>query len=148
MDGEVIGMNTMILSTSKASAGLGFAVPISKISSVANILIDKGVVPRPNFGILFDMGLQAGFGGMISKGVLISNVVDQNKQKKLVGTNMNLDGSVTLGDVLLSINGIQVNSDLDAYGIIDYFKPGDEITLEVLRMEKKKFVKKTVKVKV
>merc|ERR1740129_689835 len=112
----------MILSTSKASAGLGFAVPISKISNVANI--------------------------MISKGVLISNVVDQNKQKKLVGTNMNLDGSVTLGDVLLSINGIQVNSDLDAYGIIDYFKPGDEITLEVLRMEKKKFVKKTVKVKV
>merc|ERR1711862_461069 len=130
----------------KASAGLGFAVPISKISKVANILIDKGAVARPNFGISFDMGLQAGFGSLVPNGVLISNVVDQNKQKKLVGTNMNFDGSVTLGDVILSINGIKVNSDLDAYGIVNYFKPGDEITLQILRMEKKKFVEKTAKV--
>jgi len=150
--GQVVGMNTLIISESKASAGVGFAIPISTISKVANILIGKGKVSRPNFGILFDMGVQAGLGSIVPKGVLISEVIDKAKKNKLQGTAMANDGSIQLGDIITSINGISIESDLDAYYIIDYFKPGDEVILEILHLDrvngKQVFAKKTVKVTV
>merc|ERR1711862_18915 len=68
-NGQVIGMNSMGMTSSGSSSGVGFAIPISTISSIADILIRKGRIVRPNFGVMFDMGVQHSIG--ISRGVLV-----------------------------------------------------------------------------
>ena len=151
--GAVIGMNTFIVTKSEASAGVGFAIPISTIKGVANILIQKGTIARPNFGIVFDMSVQAGLGSILPKqGALISDVLDEAKRKKLEATTMLLDGSIHLGDVITKVNGVEVDSDLDVYSIVENLKPGDEVTLNILRLKmekgKKSFIPKTVKITV
>jgi len=150
--GQVIGMNTMIMSASKASAGVGFAIPISTISEVSNILIEKGEVVRPNFGIIFDMGVQAGLGALVQNGVLIMEVVDEAKKDILIGTNMELNGSIQIGDIITSIDGVAVESDLDVYAIVNHFQPGQDMALKILHFDvmngNKVFVEKTVIVKV
>jgi len=55
-NGQVIGMNSMGMTSSGSSSGVGFAIPISTISNIADILIRKGRIVRPNFGVMFDMG--------------------------------------------------------------------------------------------
>merc|ERR1711862_661001 len=108
-NGQVIGMNSMGMTASGSSAGVGFAIPISAISKIADILIGKGRLIRPNFGVTFDMGVQRSLG--ISRGVLVSVAAGGAKQAGMIGTAMALDGSIQLGDIVLSINGIDVNSD-------------------------------------
>src|SRR6266571_504434 len=72
--GEVIGINTMILSNSNQSAGIGFAIPINTAKAVLNDLMTLGRVRRPALGVrtiaispdLADqMGLAADFGLLI-----------------------------------------------------------------------------------
>lgn len=50
-NGRLIGVNTMIYSTSGASAGIGFAVPSDTVRRVVNQLIRHGRVIRPSLGI-------------------------------------------------------------------------------------------------
>jgi len=143
--GEIIGMNTMILSKSGSSSGIGFAIPISRISKIADILIKKGKVSRPKFGVKFGLELQAYFG--ISKGGLVYDVSGPADKAGLRPTTMNVDGSVELGDIITKINNIEINSDLDAYEIIDGCKRGDVLNITVERWEKGKFVDKKLKLK-
>ena len=139
--GQVIGMTTL------SSEGIGHAIPVSTISKVSEILLKKGKVARPNFGITFDMGVQAAMG--IHKGLLISNVSDVSKKAGLIGTSMALDGSIQLGDIILSINGVHVDSDVKAYSIVDESLSGgggSKLNVKILRRMKNKYVEKYVTV--
>jgi S1-C subfamily serine protease len=49
--GEVIGINTMILSNANQSAGIGFAIPINTAKAVLNDLMTLGRVRRPALGV-------------------------------------------------------------------------------------------------
>src|SRR5262249_59639776 len=49
--GRLIGVNTAIVSPSRASAGIGFAIPVDEVRQVVTQLIQKGKVERPVLGI-------------------------------------------------------------------------------------------------
>merc|ERR1719273_2592828 len=90
--GELIGMNTMILSESGSSSGIGFAIPVSRIKKIADILIKKGKVDRPYFGVKFGLEIQRYFS--ISKGCLVYEVSGPAKKVGMLPTKMGLDGSI------------------------------------------------------
>ena len=71
--GEVIGMNTQILSGSGTSSGVGFAVPVDTISRIVPEIIKHGKVIRPGLGIgILPEHIKSRFG--VEKGIVISHV--------------------------------------------------------------------------
>lgn len=137
--GEVIGVNTMIVSTSGSSAGLGFAVPIDTVKRIVPQLIKHGKVIRPGLGIgLLDDNMRQRYVG--DKGAAISFVDPDGAAGKagLKGMMKDNYGRIYLGDVILKINGKDVNNLDDIYYELDKYKIGDTIELEYLREGKKR----------
>ncbi len=111
LNGEVVGVNTAIFSPSRASAGIGFAVPVSTISRVVPELIARGRYPHPWLGIYMwsltperiHILEQAGMEVPVEEGILIVQVVEGGpaEQAGLRGGTR----QVRLGNVLLDVDG-------------------------------------------
>src|SRR5690606_33400653 len=145
-DGEVIGMNTMIFSTSGASAGLGFAIPSDTIKRVVPQLIKDGKVTRPGLGIgILDENIRERFYG--KKGAAISYIDPDGAAADagLRGLTKDRNGRIYPGDLILKINKKEVNNLNDVFHALDKFKVGDTISIEYLRDEKKGKAKVTLK---
>ncbi|MGA9152250.1 MAG: trypsin-like peptidase domain-containing protein, partial [Candidatus Nitrosopolaris sp.] len=54
--GEMIGMNTAILSSTNAFSGIGFAIPSNTITKIVPILIEKGYYPHCTYGTTMGVG--------------------------------------------------------------------------------------------
>ena len=136
--GRVIGMNTMIVSQSGGSAGLGFAVPIDTIKRIVPQLIKYGKIIRPGLGIgVLEEHVRQRYVG--DKGVVIS-FIDPDGSAALAGLKgMMRDryGRIFLGDIILKIDGKEVNTRDDIYHILGDYKIGDTVELEYLRDNKK-----------
>lgn len=143
--GEIIGMNTVIYSGSGTSAGVGFAVPVDTIKRIVPELIEHGKVTRPGLGIgLMPDHMKARFG--IEKGIVIT-YIDENggaSEAGLVGMGQDRWGRVYLGDVILEINGEEVNTYDDIYHVLDKYKIGDIVKVKILREDQTKTVKITL----
>jgi serine protease Do len=74
-DGEVIGVNSSIYSMSGGSVGLGFAIPINRVSRVVDDLLEHGSVRRPWVGVLLQQATTRNPRDMISVGAVIANIV-------------------------------------------------------------------------
>ena len=142
--GEVIGMNTLIYSSSGSSAGLGFAVPIDSIKQVVPDLIKFGKVIRPALGIIplpeqYMNHLASG-----ENGVMIASIPDGNNAEKagLKGIRRDRIGRLYLGDIIKKIDDHKVENLDDIFHLLENYKIGDEVTLTI-----KKDDGKTVKVK-
>lgn len=144
--GELIGMNTMIVSRSGSSAGLGFAVPVDTIKRISPQLITHGKVIRPGLGIgVLDDEIRERYVG--KKGVALS-YVDENGAASLSGLKgMMRDrfGRIYLGDVITKINEVEVNSRDDIYHELGKYKVGDSVNIEYYRDNKLKKVKVKLK---
>ena len=142
--GKLIGMNTMIVSRSGSSAGLGFAVPVDTVKRLTPQLIKHGKIIRPGLtiGILDDDVRQRYVG---NKGAALS-FVDPDGAAGLAGLQGMLRdrfGRVYLGDVIYKINGKEVNSRSDIYHELGKYKVGETIKVEY----KRKGVERSVSVK-
>jgi len=134
--GRLIGINTAIYSPSGAYAGVGFAVPVDTINRVVPSLIAYGRYVRPSIGIsasddfsrrlLTDLDL---------RGVLVLRVQPGSPAQRagLQPTEITRGGSVILGDVIQSINGIAVESFSDLTDQLEQYEIGDTVTIDVLR---------------
>ena len=129
-------MNTMFLSESRSSSGIGLAIPISTIIKISDAIINEGRVVRPKFGVKFGMELQAYFG--ISEGALVYEVYGPGEKSGLLPTISNANGSVDLGDIIIKLDGIKIDSDLDAYEVINKHKSGDKVDITIRRWQHKK----------
>lgn len=135
--GELIGMNTMIFSTSGSSSGLGFAVPVDTIKRIVPQLIKYGKVIRPGLGIgILDENAKERYVG--KKGAAISFIDPEGAAAEagLRGMMKDRFGRIYIGDVLLKINGKAVNSKDDVYHELEKYKIGDNIEVEYLRDNK------------
>ncbi len=144
--GELIGVNTMIVSRSGSSAGLGFAVPIDTVKRITPQLIAHGKVIRPGLGIgVLEEDIRKRYVG--EKGAALS-FVDPEGVAGLAGLKgMMRDryGRIYIGDVLLRINGTEVNSRDDVYHQLGKYKIGSSIKIHFLREQKVKQVEVTLK---
>ncbi|MCY4644996.1 MAG: trypsin-like peptidase domain-containing protein [Bacteriovoracales bacterium] len=138
--GKLIGMNTMIVSRSGSSAGLGFAVPVDTIKRIVKEIIQYGEVKRPGLGITLvtDEIIKRRF--EISKGVIVGSVQQGGPAQKAGIEGMKQDrwGRIYLGDVLIKIGDTEVNNFDDIYHTLEKYKVGQKVTITYVREGKKK----------
>lgn len=125
--GEVVGMNTAILSPSGGSVGIGFAVPGDMVKAVVADIADDGQVERGWLGVRIQpvsdevatvLGLDAARGAMIE-------AVEPDTPAEGAG--------LMKGDIVVSVNGATVDGPRDLTRLIAGDKPGAAIRLGVLR---------------
>jgi len=134
--GRLIGVNTAIYSPSGAYAGIGFAIPVDTVNRIVPQLIAYGQYLEPSLGIETDERInhlaqtQLGFDG-----VMVLRTVPGSFAEKagIRGITVYPDGSFDLGDIILSINGQPVHSVKDITDILDNYKVGDRVTVEIAR---------------
>ena len=131
-DGEVIGMNTMIYSKDGGgSIGIGFAIPIRKITSIANTLIEKGVINR-NFYFGFTLAdLPIENIGERPKGVLVEVIQSDSPAEK---------AGLQKDDIIIAVENVKINNYKEmgkALFIAKDYIVGDEVEFVVLRNSKK-----------
>lgn len=132
--GELIGMNTVIFSTSGSSAGIGFAVPVDTISQIVPQLIKYGKVIRPGLGISplpEEVKLRLG----VKTGVAIAALEQKGPAAKagLKGMSRDLSGRYYLGDVITHINTDKIENFDDIYHTLEKYKVGDKVELTYQR---------------
>ena len=144
MRGEVVGMNTAIVSGTGQFAGIGFAIPIDTIKRELPDLIEKGTYEHPYLGIegmdvtpaiAEAMGLDPS-----TRGCLVVEVVKGGPAEKagLRGgtTEAIIDGGKVKigGDIIIGVDGHVVRQFYDLVLYMERHKrPGDEATLTIIR---------------
>ncbi len=135
--GRLIGVNTAIISGSGNSAGIGFAVPADVVNLVVPQLISKGKVPRPGIGIVA-LSEEAGASlGVV--GVVIDRIMPNGSADKagLIGIDYR---KRVLGDIILAIDGQEVNNIVDLVRVMQKYEIGQSMTLTVKRGDKEREV--------
>src|SRR5271156_6104578 len=127
MDGEVIGINTAILSETNAYAGVGFSLPSNTVVQVYNQLIGpEHRVARGSIGIMFDSVENPAIARVYGAGtgVTVSSVV--------AGSPADQAG-LKVGDTITSVDGKKVSKGSELVSDIASRKPGSKVTLSFLR---------------
>lgn len=144
LSGEVIGVNTAILSSTESNSGVGYSIPSAIVKKVADSIIQSGKVEHTYLGISYlTMSLDLATAMNLpaeTRGVLVERVVPTGPAGKagLKGssTDVIIDGVQTSvgGDVITKIDGndIRVSDDLLSYLLI-HTTVGQKVTLEIIR---------------
>lgn len=152
--GEVVGMNTAIISESNTSSGIGFAIPSDTIAREASDLIATGTYQHPYLGIAgTDNSLDiAGAASLnVTYGFLVGSVTPSSPAAQAgikAGNSVItvLGQTVTIGgDLIIGVDGHIVKrlDDLSVY-LERNKKPGDRISLSVIRGGQKLFISLTL----
>src|ERR1700723_4560944 len=141
--GEVIGINTMIASNgAEQSSGIGFAIPINTAKAVLADLTRYGRVKRPSLGIIsYGIGpdLASQMGLAVDSGVLIQKVVPGGAAERAGlrgGTQQAYVGNMPImlgGDLIVAVDGQEVNDPQDINALIDKHQAGDTISVTIYR---------------
>ena len=126
MSGQLVGINSAILSPTGNNAGIGFAIPVSIVSNVANQLIGKGRVDRGFLGIRFDR---------VSRSLAMAlDAPPGSAQVSQVEKNSAADeAGVEAGDIIAGIDGIELADYLLLRTTIGNKSPGEKVILDVIR---------------
>jgi len=151
--GEVIGINTMILSNVGQNAGIGFAIPINTAKAVLNDLVTLGRVKRPAMGVatipigpeLADqMGLPVDFGLLIVKvtpgGAAEHAGLRGGTERAYLGNTPILLG----GDLIVAIDGENVQDQQDLAQVMNAHRAGDTVKVTLYRGKQKMDVNVTL----
>jgi len=134
LKGELIGINTAILSRSGGNIGIGFAIPVNMAHSVMDQLVKYGSVKRGLLGVSMytvtpDIAQSLGLAN--AQGALVSQVVDGSAADK---------AGIRTGDVITSVNGQSVKSNGELRNAIGLLRIGDKVDIGLLREGKAQHV--------
>ncbi len=104
IDGQVIGINAAITSTSGGNVGIGFAIPADLAKKVANDIVEYGYVRRAYLGIMpqeINEDLKINFDLDELAGVLVTNVEDNTPAS---------DAGLKQGDIIKKLNGTKIHN--------------------------------------
>jgi putative serine protease PepD len=151
LEGQVIGVTAQIESDSGGNDGIGFAIPSNTVKSIADQLIAKGSVEHALLGVQVQTvptSAASQLGG--TAGVAVQSVQSGSAASKagLKGST----GSKTVagvkyptgGDVITAFNGTKVTGADQLRALIDTHKPGDKVTLTLVRGGKSRAVDVTL----
>ncbi|MFG1365577.1 Do family serine endopeptidase [Xanthobacter sp. V7C-1B] len=127
LNGEVIGMNTAIVSPSGGNVGIAFAIPSETVKTVVAQLRDKGSVARGYIGVQIQPvteDLASGLGIKDAEGALVAQV-----QPNTPGAKAGLKA----GDVIVKVNNEPIKEARDLTRKVGMMKPGTEIKLSLIR---------------
>jgi len=148
--GRVIGINSQIATggAGGGSVGIGFAVPVNKAKDIVAQLKKEGKVDRAYLGITgisISSSLADSLNLPTDNGALVQDVNGPAEKADIKGgdTPVSVSGQelVLGGDVIVAVDGKKVDSMDDVIGYVDSKKPGDEVTLKLLRGSKSRTAK-------
>ncbi len=134
--GRLVGINSAILSTSRGSIGIGFAIPANLAASIIHSLVETGTVARGYLGVSTEtitpdlaeqMGLEKD-----GKGVAITDVTPADGPAAKAGLKRN--------DAIISVDGKPVTSVEELRLMIAQTSPGSVVKLKLIRDGKEKLV--------
>ncbi|RKE84360.1 Do family serine endopeptidase [Rhizobium sp. AG855] len=138
MDGEVIGINTAIISPSGGSIGIGFSVPTELAENIVKQLIEFGETRRGWLGVRIQPvsdevaeSLKIGR----ARGALISGIVEGGPVAK---------GPILVGDIVVSFNGRAITETRDLTRMVAESPIGEPLDVVILRDGKEQTVKVTL----
>ena len=135
LDGNLIGINTAIATRSGQNAGVGFAVPINQAKKVANDLIETGTVKRGWLGITIQDitdDMKSYWKLKNKKGALVSQILENSPAEK---------SGLKEEDIIIKVNNDEIENSSDLRNTVSENYPNKEITLTILRDNKKKKIK-------
>ncbi len=127
LNGEVIGMNTVIVTNTGGNMGIGFAVPSTFLQRVTEELIEHGELSRGFLGVALqhvDSDIAAAVGLDRVYGALVAEVVEDGPADK---------AGIQSGDIIIEVEDTTVDT-LGAFrNVVAFAKPGQEISLKIRR---------------
>jgi serine protease Do len=130
--GELIGINTAILSRTGGSQGIGFAIPISMANNVMEKILRDGRVIRGWLGVLpqdIDPQMAELFDADVAEGVVITEVVEDSPAEK---------AGIKRDDIVVAFDGKPVRDGMAFRNMVAAIDPGEKIDIEIIRDGKKK----------
>jgi serine protease Do len=132
--GELIGMNTLIYTANTGSSGnvgVGFAIPVNKIKKVIEELKKNGKVNRDFWTGLsvqtIDPSIAKAYNLKSTRGVIITDVAKNSPAQK---------AGLAVYDIILSVDNIKVNNDNTLIGVLQEFRTGETVDVQILREDK------------
>ena len=145
--GEVVGVNSQIATGgANGSVGIGFAVPISTAKEIVPQLKDEGKVERAYLGVTTTTvteQLAQDLNLPVDKGALIQDVVDGGPADDAglrAGRTEIGQGLSVGGDIIVMVDGQEIERNSDVADAILDKKPGDEVEIEYFRGDDRKTV--------
>jgi S1-C subfamily serine protease len=127
--GRLIGVNTAIYSPSGASAGVGFAVPVDTVNRVVPQVIARGHYSPPSLDLEADDVLSRA----VARELGVHGVAVLRGAAPFRGAKLGARNLVVPGDVILSVEGKAVATSAQLAAILDDYKAGDQVKVEVWR---------------
>lgn len=131
LEGYVVGINTLIVrndqSSSSVAEGLGFALPSNTARAVADQLLAKGFVARPNLGVQWRWitpSVASRFGLPVQYGAYVTAVA-QNSPAAIAG--------IQETDIITSIGGQDLDSDHPFINVLFQHAPGETVQVGLVR---------------
>lgn len=126
-EGRLIGINTLIQSTTGQSAGIGFAIPVDYAIDVAEQIIETGDVVHPYMGVstsTIDEATARQFGMRVTRGALVQFVEPGSPAD---------DGGLSRGDIIVEMDGRTIKGTEDVFGAVRARKVGEAIDVRIVR---------------
>ena len=136
--GELVGINTAILSKSGGNVGIGFAIPINMARDIAEQLFENGQVRRGHLGASAQdvtAELAQAFGLKNQHGALVTQVSADSPADH---------AGLMVGDIIVDVNGRKIRRSSDIRTRIGMLRLGEEVRLQVVREGKLLKLKATV----
>ncbi len=140
LKGEVVGINTMVVrnefgfGASAPVEGLGFAVPSSIFSNVADQIIRTGQVRYPFLGITYlmiDGEVAAQYNLPVQNGAFISSGI--NGQSAVLPNTAAAKAGLREGDIITAVNDQRLDANTSLRQVLLQYRPGDTVELTILR---------------
>jgi len=127
LNGNLVGINTAIISKGGGNIGIGFAIPVNMARDVMEQLVKYGKVERGVLGITIQNltpDIAKGLGIAQQSGVVVSQVQKDSAAEK---------AGVKPGDVIVSLNGQPVTSNSELSSALAVMRVGTDVTLGIVR---------------
>lgn len=141
LDGEVIGINTLVAGQAEPGVqaqGIGFAIAINTVKPIADELVKNGRVVHPFLGISYgplNPAIAAQLNIKTTNGFVVGDVVQGSPAAQ---------AGIQQGDVITAADGQELKGESALAYALNKHKPGDQITLTILRQGKTTEVKATL----
>jgi serine protease Do len=127
LNGELIGINSAIATSSGSFQGYSFAIPVSLVKKVMDDLLEFGQVQRGLLGVRIrdlNAGIAERLNLNVSQGALVDHVNSGSAAEQ---------SGLTIGDVIVAINGSTIRSVSELQELVARNRPGQEIRVSYLR---------------
>jgi serine protease Do/serine protease DegQ len=127
LKGELVGINSAILSRTGDSVGIGFAIPSQMVISVMDRLLEFGEVPRGLLGVRMesvDPTLASEYGLSVGAGALVVQVIPDSAAER---------AGIRINDVIVGVNGMRILDGNALRNLIAMQLPNQSVSLQLIR---------------